>query len=166
MQSHFVYQENDNFTPYFFREMIGRFIKVFWFFTLFGGLASLLYVYAGLSQEAQIYLSETNKLFSDKEAFFYVALTILAVQNFTFYALSKNVKYKNTSVRTLVVNWFISFTGTLNIFYIVMVHFIFLINSGERVDFDNFGFLVLVALAIVIGWLIALPVLVIKQLRK
>ncbi|MEM9389310.1 MAG: hypothetical protein AAGA02_02480 [Bacteroidota bacterium] len=146
--------------------MIGRFIKVFWFFTLFGGLASLLYVYAGLSQEAQIYLSDTNKLFSNKEVFFYVALAILAIQNFGFYALSKNIKYKNDAIQTLLVNWFISFAGTLNILYIVMVHFIYLMNSGERVAFDNFGFLAFVALAIVIAWLLALPILVVKQVKN
>ncbi|MEM7107080.1 MAG: hypothetical protein AAF519_02555 [Bacteroidota bacterium] len=146
--------------------MIGRFIKVFWFFTLLGGLASLLYVYAGLSQEAQIYLSDANQLFSDKESFFYVALAILSVQNFIFYALSKNIKYKNENLLTLVINWFISFAGTLNIFYIVTVHFIFLVNSGEKMEFNNFGFLVIVALALVILWLVGLPILVLRKLKK
>ena len=146
--------------------MIGRFIKVFWFFTLFGGLASLLYVYAGLSREAQIYLSDTNKLFSNKEVFFYVALAILSVQNFVFYALSKNIKYKNEVIQTLLVNWFISFAGTLNLLYIIMVHFIFLTNSGERLAFNNFGLLVFIALAIVIAWLLALPILIVKQVKS
>lgn len=145
--------------------MIGRFIKVFWFFTLLGSLASLLYVYAALSQDSQIYFSEANKLFSDKESFFYTALAVLAIQNFAFYTLSKNLKYKTEKVKTLLVNWFISFAGTLNIFYIVMVHFLYLVNIGENFDFDNFGFLAFVALALVIGWLISLPVLVVRQLK-
>lgn len=146
--------------------MIGRFIKVFWFFTLLGGLASLLYVYAGLSQDTQIYLSNVNQLFSNKETFFYVALAILAIQNFAFYALSKNLKYNNESLRTLLINWFISFAGILNIFYIVMVHFVYLINSRADFNFDNFGFLAFVALGLVIAWLLALPVLVIREVKK
>ena len=55
---------------------------------------------------------------------------------------------------------------TLNLLYIIMVHFIFLTNSGERLAFNNFGLLVFIALAIVIAWLLALPILIVKQVKS
>ncbi|MEM9859846.1 MAG: hypothetical protein AAF843_21015 [Bacteroidota bacterium] len=146
--------------------MIGRFIKVFWFFTLLGGLLSLLYVYAGLPEGAPVYLSDARELFSDKEIFFYVALAILAIQNFAFYALSKNIRYKREGMRLLVKNWLVSFAGALNIFCTIMLHFLYIMNSGERIEFDNFGFLTFVALGLVIAWLLALPILIFREVKK
>ncbi len=133
---------------------------------MIGGLASLLYVYAGLSQEGEIYVSDTQSLFSDKETFFYIALGVLAIQNFAFYALSKNIKYRNSNLTSLLVNWFLSFAFVLNFFYVVMINFIFLINSDEKFNFDNYGFLTFFSLGLIVVWLLALPVLTIRQIKK
>ena len=145
--------------------MIGRFIKVFWFFTLFGSMASLLYVYAGLSQESQVFISDADKLFSNKETFFYTGLAVLATLNFVFYTLSKNLRYKSEKIQTTLVNWFISFSGILNILYIALVHFVFLINSGENVDFSNFSYLVFTAIGLVLIWILVLPYFIIKAVK-
>lgn len=144
--------------------MVGRFIKAFWFFSLLTSLANLLYVYAGLSQQV-IYGADTESWFTDKETFFYMALAILVVYNFSFYALSKNMKYRNEALNTLLINWQLSFTVVLNGFYIVGLNFVFLLNSGEKFNYDSFGYLIFVALGLIVIWLLALPVLVVRQTR-
>ena len=144
--------------------MIGRFIKAVWFFSLFASLANLLYVYAGLSQQV-VYGDEIQGWLSDKENFFYIALAILTISNFSFYALSKNMKYKNEVLNSLLINWQLSFAVVLNLFYVVGLNFIFLLNSGEKFNYDSFGYLVFVAFGLILAWLVALPVLVIRTTR-
>lgn len=145
--------------------MIGRFIKFFWFVSLFAGLAALLYVYAGLSQQV-VYGAEAETMFTDRESFFYIALGILTVCNFSFYALTKNMKYRSEEMNTLLVNWQLSFAIVLNVFYIIGVNFIFLLNSGEHFNYDNFGFLIIISLSLIVLWVFALPVLVIRQRKS
>ncbi len=144
--------------------MIGRFIKALWFFSLLACLANLLYVYAGLSQQV-LYGAETQGWLSDKENFFYVALALLTISNFSLYALSKNMKYKNEVLNSLLINWQLSFAIVLNLFYVVGLNFIFLFNSGEKFNYDSFGYLVFLALGLILVWLVALPILVVRQSR-
>ncbi|MCG8389410.1 MAG: hypothetical protein MJA30_27915, partial [Cytophagales bacterium] len=68
-------------------------------------------------------------------------------------------------LNSLLINWQLSFAIVLNLFYVVGLNFIFLFNSGEKFNYDSFGYLVLLALGLILVWLVALPILVVRQSR-
>lgn len=147
--------------------MVLRFIKFGWFVSLFASLATLLYVYASLS--AQVVYSLSDKFIDkgaiDREAFFYVALFSVAFINFLLYALSRNLKYRQPEINELLKNWQLSLAVVFNIFYIVILNFIQVVNSGEKFNYDYFGYLIYVSIALLILWIFALPFLLIRATK-
>ena len=139
-----------------------RLVKAFWFVTLLTSLSVMLYVYAALPEIITFDLFANGSTF-DREIYFYVALAILSLSNFSFYALSRHMKYKTESINTIMINWQLSLAGILNFFYIVAMLFLFLINSGEDFNYNNFGYLVFVSLGLVVIWVFVLPVLLIRN---
>jgi hypothetical protein len=134
---------------------MGRLVKFLWFLSLVIGLAALLYTYASMG--SQLEFGEYN--FS-KEAYFYGALAVLVLFNFTFYAVSRNLRYSSKHLEEMMVNWQLSFAAILNLFFIVSVFFVMLVNGGENFNFDNFGYLLYVCLGLILIWVLALPVLI------
>ena len=134
---------------------MSRVVKFFWFLSLFAGLGSLLYTYASMSEQLVFGQSEFTR-----EAYFYGALVILVLFNFTFYAISRNLRYSSKPLEEMMVNWQLSFAAVLNLFFIVSVFFVMLVNSGEQFNFDNFGYLLYVSLGLILLWVLALPVLI------
>lgn len=147
--------------------MILRFIKVSWFFSLVGTLATLLYVYAALPEHVVYSLSDrfVGKAAIGREGFFYVALFSIAFVNFLLYALSRNLKYKLPDVNDLIRNWQLSLAVVLNIFFIVILFFVYLVNSGDKFDYDYFGYLIYVCLGLLFIWIVALPFLLVRAAR-
>lgn len=147
--------------------MILRFIKVGWFISLFASLATLLYVYASLPQQVVYSLSDKfiSKGAIDREGFFYVALFSVAFVNFLLYALSRNLKYKLPAVNDLIRNWQLSLAVVFNTFYIVILFFIQVVNSGEKFNFDYFGFLIYICIALLLIWILALQFLLLRAAR-
>ena len=136
-----------------------RLIKFSWFVTLFAGLGALLYTYAAVGEQ----LSFGSYSFS-REMYFYGALLVLVVFNFTFYALSRNLGYRDEKLRTALVNWQLSFAAVLNLFFISSVFFIMLVNSGEDFNFDNFGYLLYICLGLIGIWILMLPFLFTRRM--
>ncbi len=134
---------------------MGRLIKFFWFVSLAVGLGALLYTYASMGSQL-----EFGEYSFSREAYFYGALAVLVLFNFTFYAISRNLRYRSASLEEMMVNWQLSFAAILNLFFIVSVFFVMLVNSGERFNFDSFGYLLYVCLGLILIWVLALPVLI------
>jgi hypothetical protein len=144
---------------------MGRIIKFTWLISLLSGLATLMYTYASLGEVVSVN-NETLATESGtitREAFFYSSLAILVVFNFTFYAISRNMHMADQGMKQLLINWQLSFAAVLNFFFIIGVLFIMLINSGENFSYGNFGYLVYVALVLILLWLLALPLLIMRQ---
>lgn len=144
---------------------MGRIIKFVWIISLLSGLATLMYTYASLGEVVSVH-NETLSTQSgsvDREMFFYLALGILVVFNFTFYAISRNMHIADSGMKQVLINWQLSFAAVLNFFYIISMLFIMLINSGERFDYSNFGYLVYIALGLVVLWMILLPVAIVRE---
>jgi hypothetical protein len=142
-----------------FEGEMGRLIKFIWFLTLMMGLGALLYTYAAAAEQMTFGAYGFNR-----EVYFYVALFILIFFNFTFYALSRNLRYKDNSLREALVNWQLSFAAVLNLFFITSVFFIMLVNSGENFDYDNFGYLIYVCLGLIGIWILMLPAIFSRKL--
>ena len=144
---------------------MARLIKAFWFFSLLVCLGVLLYVYAGLPEKVVYAIDNIGNPLSsiNKESFFYISLAALVVANFSLYTVSKSLHYRRASTKRLMVNWQLSLAGVFNIFFIVIWNFISLVNSGENFDYDNFGYMIYIAIGLIIVWIIALPVLIINH---
>lgn len=134
---------------------------------MFASLATLLWVYASLPEQVVYSLSDKfiSKGAIGREGFFYVALFSVAFVNFLLYALSRNLKYKMPAINDLLRNWQLSLAVVLNIFYIIILYFIQIVNSGEKFDFSYFGYLIYICIALLLIWIIALPFLLIRAAR-
>ncbi len=142
---------------------MGRIIKFIWIISLLTGLAVLLYTYASLG-ETVVYSSGDSETGSvTREMFFYIGLGVLVIFNFTFYAISRNMHLGHAPLKQALINWQLSFASCLNFFFIVGILFLMLYNSGENFNFNNFGYLVYISLAAIILWIIALPVVILKN---
>lgn len=142
---------------------MARMIKAFWFISLLIGLAVLLYVYAGLPEQVAYEIEKSGASYIGREAFFYLSLAVLVIANFSLYTVSRSLRYRRASTNNLMTNWQLSLAGVLNFFFIVVWNFISVVNSGENFNYDNFGYMIYVALGLIVIWIIALPVLLIKH---
>jgi len=145
--------------------MVLRFIKFGWSISLVAGLATLIYIYAAIPDPVIYSLSDSlsGRGVISREKFFYISLGFLAGMNFLLYALSKNVRYRMQSINSLLRKWQLSLAIVINIFFIVIQNFVFLVNSGEKFNYDNFGYLIYVALGLILIWIIALPILMVRE---
>ena len=126
--------------------------------TLFGGLGALFWSYASVGFDVIL----IPEIIVDKELYFYIALFILCATNFLLYGLST----QDHSTRNVYLQgWEYSFGIILNSFFIVSVLFIAIYNNTEPYEFNYFGSLIVVFLALMVIWLLALPFLIIF-LRK
>ncbi|UII30754.1 hypothetical protein LVD17_20890 [Fulvivirga ulvae] len=143
---------------------MARLIKSFWFLSLIIGLAVLLYIYAGLPEQVAYEIApEGGMSYISRETFFYLSLAALVIANFSLYTVSRSLRYRKESINVLMTNWQLSLAGVLNFFFIVIWNFISLVNSGENFNYDNFGYMIYVALGLIVIWIIALPVLLIRH---
>lgn len=141
-----------------------RLIKAFWFLSLIVGLIVLLYIYAGLPEQVAYEVEADGAMsYVGREAFFYISLAALVIANFSLYTVSRSLRYRRETTNILMTNWQLSLAGVLNFFFIVVWNFISLVNSGENFNYDNFGYMIYVALGLIVVWIIALPVLLIKH---
>ena len=138
---------------------MSRLIKFLWFVTLVTALGSLLYTYAAMGEQL-----EFGTYRFSREVYFYGALFVLVIFNFTFYTLSRNLGYSDQKLRQALVNWQLSFAAVLNLFFISSVFFIMLVNGGEDFNYDNFGYLLYVSLGLILLWILMLPALFSKKI--
>jgi hypothetical protein len=129
-------------------------LKFIWFISLFAGLAALLWSYASVPSIVKI----TDISTIGKEPFFYLALCFLTFSNFTLYGIGKN---KIIESYEYLLGWKYTFGTITNGFFIVSIMFISIYSSTEPFDYNNFGYLILVFLALMVAWLLTLPFLII-----
>jgi len=138
---------------------MGRMIKFLWFVTLLAGLGALLYTYAAAAEEMKF-----GTYSFSREFYFYAALFVLVLFNFTFYAITRNLRYQDERLKNALINWQLSFAAVLNLFFISSVFFIMMVNSGENIDYDYFGYLIYICLALIGLWILMLPAIFSKKI--
>ena len=148
--------------------MVLRFIKFGWGITVVAALATLLYIYAALPELVVYSLSDEviPKGAVSRESFFYISLIFLAGINFLLYALASNASYRNKFINLALKQWKFGLAVVINIFFIVALNFIQLVNSGERFNFDYFGYLIYVGLGLILLWILTLPILLVRASNK
>ena len=140
---------------------MGRVIKGFWFVTLMLVFSILMYVFASLPEI--VYYSTSASI--DHNTFFYIALAIIAFANFPLYAISRKFK-KEEALSQAIYGWIYTLATILNGFLFIALQFINLFNSAEKVTYSYYGYFLYICLALLIGCLIALPVLIVKNIKK
>ena len=158
---------------------MNKFIKLFWFFSLLGFLATLLFVYAALRPEVDVSLGSgvIPAMLISKNAFFYTMIIIIVLTNAVLLALSKFIgmlKTDNKSNRFIfgdepfkknLINWLGSFSVVLNLFYAMGTLFIGLYNNIEYVPTAGYSFLVYASIILIVGWLFWLVYIVLKKVK-
>lgn len=135
-----------------------RLSGVLWFVSLIGFLASLLLTYAGLKESVAIpYSSNKSALYFSfsRETFFYFFLAVGAVINVMKYVVGGVLsKKKHDPFRT----WFHGLIVTLHIFFIVIISFVEVLNSGADYRFDSIGFIIYGSVGLIVLWMLGWPV--------
>ena len=140
---------------------MGNIIKGFWFVTFVLVFGILLYVFASLPE--QVHYSENNTV--DSNTFFYVALAIIAFTNFPLYALSLKFK-KDESLARTIYGWIFTLATVLNGFLFIVLQYMSLFNSSEKVNYSFYGYFLYICLAMLVGCMVALPIILLKNNKK
>ncbi|QSE96657.1 hypothetical protein [Fulvivirga lutea] len=141
---------------------MNRLIKALWFTTLVSASAFLLFVYAGFREDQLIFVN--NELEGlDRETFFFLALTIITVSNFTFYILSWRLRKQDNRMAEFIKGWLMGLASALNFFLIVVLSFLQIFNGGENFNYQSIGYLIFVSLGAVIICAMTLPIFLVKE---
>lgn len=133
--------------------MVLKVFKAVWFLSVLVVLASLLWVYASLPERVVVQETIQGRIDIDRNTFFYIVMTILALCNALVYAAARLFRDQE-EFRT----WFYGFIISLNIFFIVGMSLINLYNSAEHFDYSRIGFVIYGSVLLVIGWTMSWPV--------
>jgi len=135
-----------------------KIFKVIWFFSLVTILGVFMYVYASLPEAVTV--SGGSKFISlTKESLFYIVLAILALTNASVFAVSRILPERDHDLKA----WFYGLIACANLFFVVGLCFIALLNSSEKFDYPRIGGIIYGSLILLIGWAIAWPVYRIAQ---
>jgi len=110
--------------------MILKILKFLWFISLLVVLGMLLYAYASMQQEVNLF----QKGMLSKESFFYAFLFFLAGLN-VFIFLIKGKRGLDDVFQT----WFFSMVIFSHVFLVEILAMLVVLNSGERYDYTGFG---------------------------
>lgn len=132
--------------------MILKIFKAVWFLSLLLLLGIFMYVYASLGQEVS--LGEGGMASLSREAIFYVLIVLIAFVNAAVFVFSRLVG----DGRGEWVAWFYGLVVTLNLFFIAVMAYLNVVNSGEKYDFARLGILINSSLGITIAWMVGWPV--------
>jgi len=132
--------------------MLLKIFKAIWFLSILVTLANLLYVYASLPETVIINDRGASLVSVSREGFFYMITAVIAFVNVLVYVVSY-VFRKEVDFRT----WFHGLVVTLNIFFIISLHFVSLFNSGEKFDYGRIDFIIYGSIALFVLWALGWP---------
>jgi hypothetical protein len=144
---------------------MNKLIRAFWFTTFFLTFGALLYSYAAIPVGYDINLLIGEEGIS-RDTYFYIGLFIISISNFSFYIMARKYKKEESPFPVFIFGWLMSFATVINFFLIFSMTFIQFVNSGENFNYTNFGYFIYITLGIVILWVAALPIFIIKLKNK
>lgn len=130
--------------------MTQKLFKAAWFFSLLGLMTVTTYVYASLGDSVNIGLNENSIA---RNTFFYSVLALtLAINLMTFIHLP-DFQWEDFK------SWLYGLIAVINFFIVILLAYIFVINSGERYDHSRFGVLLYGSGGLLILWIAAGPII-------
>jgi len=134
------------------KHMILKIIKAVWFLSLMAWLAQFLYVYASLPEEVLVRELE-NKVSLSREAVFYLFLAAIVLVNGLVFIVSR-LFHGQEDFRS----WFYGLVICFNFFFVIVLSFINLVNSGEKFNYDRIGYVIYGSVGLFVMWAIGWPV--------
>ncbi len=136
--------------------MVLKIFKAVWFLSLLSWLLVFLYVYASLPEEVLIRDPDNyragSRVMISREGLFYILLA--AITLFTALVLTVRRLYNKEDFLT----WFYGLFICLHFFFVIVLNFINLINSGENFDYNRIGNVIYGSVALFALWAVAWPV--------
>jgi hypothetical protein len=132
--------------------MILKIFKAVWFLSLMAWLALFLYVYASLPEEVLIREAE-NKVFLSREVVFYLFLAAIVLVNGLVFIVSRLF-----TDRENFLSWFCGLIICFNFFFVIVLNFINLVNSGEKFNYDRIGYVIYGSVGLFVLWAVGWPV--------
>jgi hypothetical protein len=132
--------------------MILKIFKAVWFLSLMAWLALFLYVYASLPEEVLIREVE-NKVFLSREAVFYLFLAGIVLVNGLVFIVSRLF-----TGRENFLSWFCGLIICFNFFFVIVLNFMNLVNSGEKFNYDRIGYVIYGSVGLFVMWALGWPV--------
>ena len=127
--------------------------KALWVLSVVCVFANLLYVYASLPPE-QVIVQETasGNTYVSREVVFYISLTFILIINVLVFLIGA-IQKQNERFR----GWFNGLVITLNIFTILALGALSVINSNEHYDFSRLGYFLYGSLGLILVWTLTWP---------
>ena len=133
--------------------MAVKIFKFVWFFSLLATVAIFFYVYAALPQDVMV--QDGDKPFTiSREILFYTVLGIIGLINVLVFIVAKIF----TEAQTDFKSWFYGFVAALNLFFVTVINFLGVFNSGDRFDYSNLGVLIYGSIGLIVLWSVSWPV--------
>ena len=132
--------------------MILKIFKAVWFLSLMAWLALFLYVYASLPEEVLIREAE-NKVFLSREVVFYLFLAAIVLVNGLVFIVSRLF-----TERENFLSWFCGLIICFNFFFVIVLNFLNLVNSGEKFNYDRIGYVIYGSVGLFVLWAVGWPV--------
>jgi hypothetical protein len=133
--------------------MAVKIFKFVWFFSLLASLAIFFYVYASLPLEVAVQEGDKPVTIS-REGLFYSALGIIGLINVLVFIVAKLFTEEQTDFKS----WFYGFVAALNLFFVTVINFLGVFNSGERFDYSGLGILIYGSIGLIVLWSVSWPV--------
>jgi hypothetical protein len=139
----------------------GMAVKIFkfvWFFSLLATVAIFFYVYASLPQDVRV--EDADKPFTiSREFLFYIVLGIIGLINVLVFVVAKLFTVEQTDFKS----WFYGFVAALNLFFVTVINFVGVFNSGDRYDYSNVGILIYGSIGLIVLWSVSWPIYAISR---
>jgi|GEM_PF-2701079 len=132
--------------------MIGNLLRGLGSVSIFVLAAVLLFAYANLPDQVLVLMSETGEplQYIPKNLFFYAMLSASAVINIALIYLARLVK--SSQHFKSMKGWIWILVMMVNMFLMISITFISILNGEENFDYSNFGYLVYVGLGFLVLW--------------
>jgi hypothetical protein len=132
-----------------------KIFKGIWFLSLLIFLVVFIYDYAALPEN--ITLSEGDSALSiSRDGLFYAFIATVAIINMLVFVITRLFTEKDSDFKS----WFYGLVATLNLFFIVAISFIGLLNSNERFDYERIGIIIYGSVGLIVVWATGWPVFV------
>jgi hypothetical protein len=135
-----------------------KLFRAVWFLSMLAVLVNLLYVYASLPEEVSLIEEGMEKFVIGRELIFYIAMIAIVVVNVMVYLFTKKL-VPEEDFRI----WLHGLVISLNIFIIIGMSFISLVNSAENYDFGRLGIIIYSSVGLVVLWALGWPIYVIGK---
>lgn len=132
--------------------MVLKLSRAAWFLSTLGLLAGLLLAYAGWREELIVAGSGEEVVRVGREGLFYGLAIFFSLVNVLVYVIGKFYA-SDENFRA----WFHGLILTVNVFFVVAVNYIGLVNSGETYDFSRSQYFLYGSIFLIVLWAVSWP---------